>query len=137
LKPDGWKLTASSFDPHWHGYQPEQLLDRSESRSWRAKEPGPAWCQIEFPEPIDLDDGELVWPSGVPTPAYCVEISIDGATWRTIVENDTRDTSERHGITLRTRGTKALRILVNAGPSNVAEITELHLFDGSPMTRNE
>jgi hypothetical protein len=131
LKTDGWTVSASSFDNHWHGYQPEQIIDANESRGWRAAEPGPAWCRIEFPEAIDLDEGEIVWSRDDSAHRYSVEYSPDGANWQILCDRqDQPPPGNRHRLVLKTGRVKALRINVDPVEADaVAEIMEIHLFD--------
>ena len=126
---EGWKLTASSFDPHWHGYQPEQLVDGSESRGWRAKEPGPAWCQIDFPEPTDISNGEIVFSPRASAARYTLSSTANGETLTLLEGAFAGGGDYRHHLSFTAPGTKALKLSIDPIEADgVAEVMELHLF---------
>jgi len=131
LTTEGWTVNASSFDPHWHGYKPEQIIDGSESRGWRAAEPGPAWCQIEFPEPTVLEEGEIVFSPSAAAVGYTLSSTSDGVDWTTLCEGRFDGASRyRHRISFKTSGTKALKLSVDpVETTGVAEVMEVYFFD--------
>jgi hypothetical protein len=126
-----WIVTASSYDPDWRGYRPEQIVDGNESRSWRAGGPGPAWCRIEFPSPTDLDGGEIVWASNASNYRYLLEWTYDGATWQPLYDRqDLPVPGARHRLEFQVEGAKAVRISIDPVEADIVpEIMEVHLFD--------
>jgi len=131
LNPKDWTMTSSSFDTHWHGYQPEQIVNGNESRSWRAAEPGPGWCRIDFPEPTNLGEGEIVFSPSAAAVEYTLSSTSDGVAWTTVCEGRTDGASGyRHPISIKTSETKALKLCVDPlDPTGIAEVMEVYLFD--------
>lgn len=96
LASNGAKATASSLLPGYPIHQIPHLNDGGlgNDRSWISSERGKGWAQIELPAPALVS--RVIWSrDGSPTPrfrdrvptAYRVEVSEDGAAWKTVAQN--------------------------------------------------
>jgi hypothetical protein len=132
LPLDGCKATASSFDPSWKNYRPDNVIDGNESKDWRAdpNATGDPWCEIAFPKPTDLNDGEIVWTDDLAGYKYLVEYTSDGNNWQTL--SDQRANSfkgGRHDLTFAASGVTAVRITITGAPNGATTgIREVRFF---------
>jgi hypothetical protein len=128
----GAKVTASSFDPSWKNYKAENAIDGNDSKGWQATPDSlaPAWIQIDFASPTDLNGGEILWTDPHGDYKYMVEYTTDGSTWQTLSDQRTNAfTSPCQSLPFVATGAKAVRVtIMGAAHGATLGIQEIRLF---------
>ena len=97
LASSGAQVTASSFALENQTRHPDNLIDGGyddrQDFPWRSGRGGPAWAQIDFQEPADID--RVVWRAGYSVPVnYRIEVQLaDTDEWVEVAH--TRDRTPR------------------------------------------
>ena len=76
-------VTASSI--HSQGYLPPAAVDGNAKTRWASRgfQGQPEWLQIDFGEPVKVDQLTIVWEAAYAA-EYRIEVSADAKTWQTV-----------------------------------------------------
>jgi hypothetical protein len=68
-------------------YPPEAAVDGNPRTRWSSEFSDPQWIAIDLGEVFDVSRVQLSW-EGAHAKSYAIEVSGDGATWKTVFETD-------------------------------------------------
>ncbi|TWU47896.1 PSD1 and planctomycete cytochrome C domain-containing protein [Rubripirellula reticaptiva] len=123
LATAGATASASSFElanqTRHHDNLIDGLTDRRQAFPWVASRKGPAWIQIDFPEPTTID--RVVWDRGSSQPADYVLKVLDGGSgdWLVVADTGNRylredDTRPAKDVTLSGKTPEQVELIVKA-----------------------
>jgi hypothetical protein len=130
LQQHGGTATASSYgtyvgDPQY----PWKAIDGDPQTGWSSNFEIPAWLKVEFAQVYRIEEIAVLWGSHVHD--YTVELSIDGATWTTVLgpatsQNFEAGPSVYESFPITPRDAKFIRmnLLTTSAPSG-------HIFQAS------
>ncbi|MFT3830578.1 MAG: discoidin domain-containing protein [Opitutaceae bacterium] len=118
---EGKPATASTnFKPPW-GFVPQPLhaFDGDVNTRWRpADDDAQPWLAVDLGAPSGLATAELVLGNDQPGYRYRLEASLDGKTWKPLLEeNDASVTAARRSHTLAGQSVRHVRLVVLAKPA--------------------